>query len=668
MFGRQEHQEATSRGWWPLIGLILAWTLVVGSSLLWNQRLVQQKVLEGARLEADTVINKDHAYRRWATMHGGVYVHPTEHTPPNVWLEHPKRDVVTTTGEHLTLMNPAYMARQMMAMFSEQYGVKGHITSLKLKNPGNTPDAWERSALQQLQQGAKSVSQVSVIDNQRYLRLILPMTMEKGCLKCHADTGIPLGAVRGGISTAVPLLRHELIAAKELKALRLAHGGIWMLGLTIMAGSTALYRRQQATIKTTEGALAKSQVRFAALTQTSPTGVFQTGPDGAYVFVNDRWCIMAGITPEQALDNGWLQVLHPDDREAVSEAWYRSIREQRPFRLEYRFMRPDGKTTWVYGQSSIMQDARGAVIGYVGTVTDISEHKEVEQTLRAAKELAEDANRAKSEFLATISHELRTPLNAVMGGAQLLDMTKLSQEQHDYLEMINTGVNQELLLVGDLLDLTVIEAGGVRIEKTPFLLRTVLAELITQRQDSCTTKGLLLNLDITPETPEALLGDAHRFMQAVDILLSNAVKFTEQGMITVAVQQTGRAGERVSLRVSVADTGIGIAPELHEQIFTPFIQADMSHTRKHGGTGLGLSICRRLAMAMEGQVRVESTPGTGSCFYLELPFELDLHNEAATPLTDQASNGTLATANAPTQNGHQTSTESPKCRPGSKYP
>lgn len=667
MARRASATQATDPRWWPLLMMALTWSLVVGGSLLWNQRLVQQKILGDARLEADTIINKDLAYRRWATMHGGVYVHPTTKTPPNPWLNHPKRDVVTTDGDRLTLMNPAYMTRQMMAMFSEQYGVKGHITSLKLKNPVNIPDAWERDALQQFQQGVQSVSQKTLIDDKPYLRLILPMFMEQGCLTCHADTGIPVGDVRGGISAAVPLLRHELVAADSLKGLRLAHVGIWLLGLSLMAGGNVLYQRQQSTIKVTEGALASSQVRFAALTQASPTGVFQTDPTGSVIFVNEQWCIMTGLTPEQASGSGWAQVLHPDDRERIPNVWLQSVKEQRPFRSEFRFMRPDGKVIWVYIQSSVMKDVKGAVIGYVGTVTDISEHKEVEQTLQAAKELAEDANRAKSEFLANISHELRTPLNAVMGGAQLLDLTNLNPEQREYLDMVNAGVIQELALVSDLLDLTVIEAGGVQIEKNPFLLRSMLGDLIMQRQDICAAKGLQLALEVTQDSPEALLGDSRRFKQALDILVNNAIKFTDQGKITITVQPTKREGERIGLSVRVTDTGIGIPAELHEQIFTPFKQADMSHTRRHGGTGLGLSICRRLAIAMGGEVRVESSVGSGSSFYLELPFELDLQNQAAvTPTTSKDNDRIPGHASAADQNNPQSADSSPRCKPGTK--
>lgn len=656
------HIAATGREWLPLLGLAFGWTVVVGGSLLWNQHLVQHKVLENARLEAETIISKDLAYRRWASMHGGVYVHPTDATPPNPWLVHPKRDVVTTAGDQLTLMNPAYMTRQLMELFSQQYGVKGHITSLVLKNPVNAPDEWERSALQQFQRERQPVSQTAVIDGQRYLRLVVPMIMEQGCLKCHADTGIPLGGVRGGISAAVPLQRHELIASENLKGLRLAHGGIWLLGLTLLVSGNTLYRRQKSVLMTIEGALANSQVRFAALTQSSPTGVFQTESDGSCSFVNDQWCLLAGITPQQAHVNGWHQVIHPDDRSKVLDAWQRTISEQRPFRLEFRFMRPDGKTTWVYGQSSVMQDANGKVIGHVGTITDISEHKELEQTLRAAKELADDANRAKSEFLATISHELRTPLNAVMGGTQLLDMTTLSHEQRDYLAMVNIGAKQELALVNDLLDLTAIEAGGVKLSKAPFLLRDSLAAYIQKRHTDCQIKGVQLTLDIDDQAPEAILGDEQRFIQAIDILMDNAIKFTDQGTISLNIKPLLLSGTQVILSVCVADTGIGITPEQQEQIFMPFMQADMSHTRKHGGTGLGLPICRRLALAMGGTVRVESTVGKGSTFYLELPFDLCVARPPSTlTVSLEAAEPDRPSACQATGGG-----ASPRCRPGSK--
>ena len=189
--------------WMAILQWGLLWSLIIGCSLAWNQRLIRQQIDDYARHEATTVINKDLAFRRWATMHGGVYVKPTEQTPPNIWLQVAKRDVVTTDGDKLTLMNPAYMTRQVMTLFGDQFGVKGHITSLLAKNPNNAPDAWEKAALERFEKGVQAVSELTSINGAPHYRLILPMKMEQGCLKCHADTNIPVGGIRGGISAEI---------------------------------------------------------------------------------------------------------------------------------------------------------------------------------------------------------------------------------------------------------------------------------------------------------------------------------------------------------------------------------------------------------------------------------------------------------------------------------
>jgi len=158
----------------------LLWSAILISSLLWNEHLIRQRIYDFSRHEAETTINKDLAFRRWVTMHGGVYVRPTEQTPPNPWLKIPRRDVTTTDGERLTLMNPAYVTRQAMSMYNDSFGAKGHITSLQFINPANAPDDWERKALQSFEKGAASASIVTKIDNAPYYRLMLPMKMEKG--------------------------------------------------------------------------------------------------------------------------------------------------------------------------------------------------------------------------------------------------------------------------------------------------------------------------------------------------------------------------------------------------------------------------------------------------------------------------------------------------------
>src|SRR5512143_1449048 len=183
--------------------LVVIWSALLGGSLLWAMNQETRNTLDIADAAARANISKDLAFRRWATSHGGVYVPPTEHTPPNPYLKVPDRDVVTTTGKKLTLMNPAYMLREMQTDFPGDYGTRSHITSLKLLNPKNAPDAWEEKALHAFEQGEKERVEVQQLDGQPYLRMMQPLIAETGCLKCHGFQGYKVGEIRGGLSTSV---------------------------------------------------------------------------------------------------------------------------------------------------------------------------------------------------------------------------------------------------------------------------------------------------------------------------------------------------------------------------------------------------------------------------------------------------------------------------------
>ncbi len=210
---------------------VLFWSLCIGASLAWNVYQHRSAVMEFARIQAEANINKDIAFRRWATEHGGVYVRPTEKWPADTYLKHSERDVVTTTGTRLTMINPAYMMRQIMEGYAEQYGVKGHITGLKPINPKNAPDAWERKVLESFALGVTEAAETSEIDGKAHLRMMLPMYLEGGCLKCHEDGGGRVEEVQGGVSISVPLTPFEAAAAQELRIALLSHGGIWLVGL-----------------------------------------------------------------------------------------------------------------------------------------------------------------------------------------------------------------------------------------------------------------------------------------------------------------------------------------------------------------------------------------------------------------------------------------------------
>jgi len=251
---------------------------------------------------------------------------------------------------------------------------------------------------------------------------------------------------------------------------------------------------------------------------------------------------------------------------------------------------------------------------------EIGERQKTQEALFHAKEQAEAANKAKSLFLANMSHELRTPLNGVVGMAQLLSMTEVTEEQKEYLDTLQFSADNLIALISDILDITKIEADQFPLYHAEYSLRSCLDELVMMQREASNEKGLQIRLDIPATIPDTLVGDRIRVLQVLSNLLSNAVKFTEQGEIILAVAIRERYGSTILLDISVTDTGIGIEPELMDYIFKVFTQADESHTRRHGGAGLGLAISRKLAELMGGGITAESKPGKGSTFHFLLPY------------------------------------------------
>jgi signal transduction histidine kinase/DNA-binding response OmpR family regulator/integral membrane sensor domain MASE1 len=258
--------------------------------------------------------------------------------------------------------------------------------------------------------------------------------------------------------------------------------------------------------------------------------------------------------------------------------------------------------------------------------------RESESSLILARDQAEAASRAKTEFVANMSHEIRTPLNAVLGMTHLLSNTALSPDQQKYLEMIRMSGNSLLSILNDVLDFSKIEAGRMELAPAPFQLASVLEAVATIMTVNAGEKDLELAIGVQPDVPAALLGDGHRLQQVLVNLVGNAIKFTEAGAVTVLVERIAPAipEAQQQLRFSVRDTGIGIAPELVSQLFAPFSQADASMTRRFGGTGLGLVISRRLAALMGGQIDVRSAAGAGSEFALTVPLATAPDSAAAT--------------------------------------
>ncbi|HEY5409695.1 MAG TPA: ATP-binding protein, partial [Caulobacteraceae bacterium] len=307
--------------------------------------------------------------------------------------------------------------------------------------------------------------------------------------------------------------------------------------------------------------------------------------------------------------------------------------ERRQTRLDkplcYRGRHKDGREIWVEANPVLTLDEQGEPLEIIDIVRDVTEKKLFEEELKKARAVAEAAAAAKATFLANMSHELRTPLTSIIGFSRFMqERQDLAPDAVHYVKRISDASDALLAIINDILDFSKLEAGQVSLESLPFSLRRLVDETTGLVAVQAAAKGLKIRLQVSPKGPEMITGDVARLRQVLLNFLSNAVKFTAEGSVTVkAAWRETREGPR--LRISVTDTGGGIDPKTIERLFQRFSQADVSINRTHGGTGLGLAISKAIVTLMDGKIGVRSEPGEGSTFWFEVPAPAALGEAAA---------------------------------------
>ena len=317
----------------------------------------------------------------------------------------------------------------------------------------------------------------------------------------------------------------------------------------------------------------------------------------------------------------WRAGLHPDDVASSDTAFAQALRGEKDIDAEFRIVWPNGTVRHLQANALVLRDDKGAPLRMIGINYDITERKRIEAHMTEAHLQADSANLAKSNFLANMSHEIRSPLNAILGLAYLLEQASLAQEPRQMVRKIRDSGRLLLGIITDILDVSKIEAGQLQVEQSSFVLSTLIDKVAVATRLAIERKNIELIISPLPLGIGRIVGDALRLQQVLTNLCSNAAKFTPSGRIELRIDLQCRDDGAELLRFAVMDTGIGIAPEAQECVFSAFAQADSSTSRRFGGSGLGLTICRQLVSLMGGEIGVVSELGKGSEFWFSLPLQ-----------------------------------------------
>jgi PAS domain S-box-containing protein len=401
---------------WALVG---CWTVAIGVALTWELIAVHSKTVDLARSEAAGAWNKDVAVRRWNSANGGVYIPVTEKTQPDPYMAHiPERDITTPSGRKLTLLGTAAIMRSIDELTNEEFGLRGHITSLRPIVPKSAPDPWEKKALEAFAAGQKQVSSVEIMAGEPYLRLMRPVMTEQSCLKCHAEQGYKVGDIRGGVSVSVPMSSVWPSERAGIVDRFMGYGGMWVLGLFGIAVLSRQLRHQvehryqaerrlqeahdslehrvtERTAELTEATqqlqsevaerkqaeewLLESEQRFRGYFAQGLVGMAILSPEGEWVEVNERLCKLLGYTEAELAEKSWTELTHPDDRSAEESKFQRMMEGlANGYITTKRFLPRNGEIFSALVSAQCMRKEDGTVDCILAVVLDVADHRQTQ--------------------------------------------------------------------------------------------------------------------------------------------------------------------------------------------------------------------------------------------------------------------------------------------------
>lgn len=623
--------------------LIFIWSIIVFSLIVWDTIETNEDALDFARTYANAAFQKDIFYRLWNTMHGGVYVPITNMTPANSHLSDiPERDIITPSGVKLTLINPAYMSRQVYELESEYSEVRSRITSLYPIEPKNTPDAWERESLEAFENGEKEVFSIEIMDEREYFRLMRPFITEERCLKCHANQGYAVNDIRGGISISLPMDSiRELTGAVQNRNI-LMYVLLWFVGICgIVFGyfrvNKSEYKRKQAENElemANRGLETKVEHRTAKLTlvneflktseeknlaflEAIPDMMFQLSRDGTFLDYMNSTDQKTLVSPDKIIGTNIRDVMPAEITQKAMEYADAALQTGTIQSFEYQ-LQENGDLN--YYEARIVASGVDKVLIIARNVTD--RHKAVAEIHKLNEELELHINELRSldamknDFISNVSHELKTPLISIMGYGELMiseSLGVINEQQKMAMEVVFRNSKRLKRLIDSLIYLTMENAGNIKFIPTPLKITDVIKRAVLDMHLTVENKNLTITTDMPDELP-IIDGNQDRLTEVIVNLIDNAIKFTPSGgEITLKACELAD-----NIHIMVKDTGIGISEEKISKLFDRFYQVDASTTRRYGGTGLGLHIVKKIIEMHNGQIWAESEKGVGTTIHILL--------------------------------------------------